>query len=77
MVLNQNRIPATSIDFKVASSSTLRPGLSVHVEEWPKGMVFKYVSTSKLGTHTLKTPKTGRKYLTRNRLLHVKDKDYV
>lgn len=42
----------------------------VHVDGWNKGAVFRLVSTNGR-LHKLVTPKTGRIYVTSNRLYHI------
>lgn len=59
---------ATTPYFQLISPEELRNGVLCHVEGWNSGCVFIYWETVN-GVHHLRTPKTGKKYTTTNRLL--------
>lgn len=44
----------------------------VHVQGWPAGCCFKYLRTDPDGTHHLETPKTRKRYTTKNAILYTR-----
>ncbi len=51
-------------------------GKLVHVKGWNKGCVFTYEKTVD-GVHHLRTPKTGKSFVTREALMYTRRKEYL
>lgn len=44
----------------------------VHVQGWPTGCCFRYIKTDDTGAHHLETPKTRKRYTTKNALTYTR-----
>ena len=71
--MSKKKLATEGNGFKIIPENLLKEGYrsKCHVEGWNKGCVFIHEKTIN-GVHHLRTPKTGKLYMTTNRLMYTR-----